>query len=267
RRGLPRGPPARAPSIRTGCRARGRSRGSPARSAAGPARSRIAGTDWRRAGIRRAWASGARYRSGRAARPGSGSRGSRPRRSASGPPRRARRARGAAGARGKPGVRPAAVSTLVNVLGESLATGLGQIDVADRVDPETVSRGRVEARQDLAVSIEDADRRPQLAHVGHLLRVEVDVGRPMDIAPLGDELPARVEHLDAAVLPVADVDESLRVDPQAVGQVELAGLLLARRAPRREQGALRREAMHAAVAVAVRDVEIARRRRDHLGGL
>src|SRR5467141_3217155 len=91
----------------------------------------------------------------------------------------------------------------------------------DRVDPEPVTRGRVEAREHLAVSIEDADGRPELADVGDLLGVEVNIGRAMDIAPLGNELAAPVEHLDAAVLPIADVHESLRVDPQAMRQVEL----------------------------------------------
>src|SRR5438128_10706302 len=100
----------------------------------------------------------------------------------------------------------AACSALVRVLGEPLSAGLGEIDVADGVDPEPVARGRVEARQHLAAPVEDADRWSQLAHVGDLPRVEVDVRRAMDVPPLRDELALGGEHLDAAILPVANVD-------------------------------------------------------------
>src|SRR5438128_2915406 len=76
----------------------------------------------------------------------------------------------------------AACSALVRVLGEPLSAGLGEIDVADGVDPEPVARGRVEARQHLTAPIEDANRWPQLADVGDLARIEVDIGGAMDAA-------------------------------------------------------------------------------------
>src|SRR5262249_56341869 len=75
------------------------------------------------------------------------------------------------------------------------------------------------------------------------------------------------EDLGAAVLPVTDIHRAVGPDPEAVRQVELPRRLFARIAPGGDQAAVLREAMHAAVAVAVRDVEIARWRRDHLGGL
>src|SRR5262245_60659337 len=76
-------------------------------------------------------------------------------------------------------------SSLVNVLGEPLAPGFSEIDVAGGIDPEPVARARrVEAGQHLAAPIHDADRRPLLADVRHLLLVEIDVGRLHDVAPL-----------------------------------------------------------------------------------
>src|SRR5207237_9736364 len=106
--------------------------------------------------------------------------------------RRARAARAAAGATGKPHVRPAAASTLVHVLRQSLASRLREVDVADRVHPAPVARRRVEARQHLAASIEDADGRPELADVGDLPRAEGGGCRTMDGAPPGEELRPRV---------------------------------------------------------------------------
>src|SRR5215510_1167333 len=49
--------------------------------------------------------------------------------------------------------------------------------------------------------------------------------------------------------------------------MELARCLLAGRPPRGDQGAVLREAVHPAVPVSVRDIEIAGRGGDHLGGL
>src|SRR5215510_2958730 len=83
---------------------------------------------------------------------------------------------------------PMGISVLVYVLGEPLASGFGEIDVADGIDPEPVARARrVEAGEHLAAPIHDADRRPLLTDVGDLLLVEVDVGRLHNVAPLRDE--------------------------------------------------------------------------------
>src|SRR5262249_61963713 len=106
-----------------------------------------------------------------------------------------------------------------------------------------------EASQHLAALLHHADGRPLLAHVGDLLRVEGDVRRLDDVPPLGEELARPREDLDPAVLAVADVHLPLLVDPEAVRQMELAGLLLAGLAPGVEQRALAREPVHAAVAV------------------
>src|SRR5262249_4596146 len=82
------------------------------------------------------------------------------------------------------------LSVLVYVLGETFAPGFGEIDVADGIDPEPVARARrVEAGQHLAAPLHDADRRPLLADVGHLLLVEMDVGRLIAVAPLPPQLP------------------------------------------------------------------------------
>src|SRR5262245_62704602 len=113
----------------------------------------------------------------------------------------------------------------------------------------------LEAREHLAALLQHADRWPLLADVGDLLRVEIDVGRLVDVTPLSQELARRREDLDAAVLAVADVHLALAIDPEAVRQVELARLFLAGLPPRIQQGPLAREPMHPAVAVAVCGVQ------------
>src|SRR5438034_3802637 len=103
-----------------------------------------------------------------------------------------------------------------------------------------------------------------MPHTAVVLCFTVAPPRAISTLSLHDALPI---YLDPAVLAVADVDAALLVHPQAVREMELAGLHLAGRAPRRQQAALGLEAMDAAVAVAVRDVQVARRRRHHLGRL
>src|SRR5262249_23588431 len=71
----------------------------------------------------------------------------------------------------------------------------------------------------------------------------------------------------AVIFPVADIDRALVVYYQAVRQVELVRLRLARLAPRRNQPAIGGKAMHAGVAVAVSHVQVARRGWDQLGGI
>src|SRR5262249_59851837 len=118
-----------------------------------------------------------------------------------------------------------------------------------RIDPEPVARTRrVEPGEHRAGPFQDADRRPLLADVGHLLLVEPDVGRLLDVAPLRDELALGGEDLDPAVLPVTDIHRAVGPDPEAVRQVELPRRLLARVAPGGDEAAVLRAAMHAGVA-------------------
>jgi hypothetical protein len=97
---------------------------------------------------------------------------------------------------------------------------------------------------------------PQLGNVGASLRVEHEVGRALRVGPLAQILAVGTEDLDAIVLAVAHEHTAVGGDGDAVGDEELAGAL-ARRAPRALELAGRRELVHAAVAVAVGDVEIA----------
>ena len=75
-----------------------------------------------------------------------------------------------------------------------------------------------------------------------------------------------VDDLDAVVFAVADQHPALVVDPDPVGQLVLARLLSARYAPRAQQVALSVELVDAAVAVAVRDEDVAVGGRGDSGG-
>src|SRR5205814_6849489 len=85
-----------------------------------------------------------------------------------------------------------------------------------------------------------ADPPPQLGDVDAAGRVEPDLGRALDVAPLLDEGALSCEDLDPAVLAVGDQDAAVGGHRDAVGQVELAragaGL-----APRMHELAGRRE--------------------------
>ena len=89
----------------------------------------------------------------------------------------------------------------------------------------------------------------------------------MDIGPDGLELTIAVKDLDAVVLPVAYEHRAVIIDQQAVGQVEMARLRLARLSPGRLQLAVRREPVDPGIAIAVRDVEVTRRGGDQLAGV
>ena len=65
-----------------------------------------------------------------------------------------------------------------------------------------------------------------------------------------------VEHLHAVVLAVGDIDPTIGIGADVVDDVEFA-LAGARSAPRMQQFAVRRIFVHARVAVAVRDVDLA----------
>ena len=99
-----------------------------------------------------------------------------------------------------------------------------------------------------------------LADVEAALRaaLQVEPGGAMHVDPLRLELAVAGADLDAVVLAVGDVDPAVGFAADVVGDVELARIG-ARLAPREEQLAVRRELVHARVAVAVGDVEIALR--------
>src|SRR2546426_7232627 len=97
---------------------------------------------------------------------------------------------------------------------------------------------------------------PELRDEGAAFRVENEVGRALDVRPLAEILALGAEDLDAIILAVADIDAAVGAHRDAVGEIELAGP-----GSRDAPGALalprRREAVDAAVAVPVADVEIA----------
>src|SRR5712692_11541359 len=97
---------------------------------------------------------------------------------------------------------------------------------------------------------------PELRDEGAAFRVEDEVGRALDVRPLAEILALGAEDLDAIVLAVADEDPAVGGHGDAVGEIELAGPG-SRDAPGALALARRREAVDAAIAIAVADVEIA----------
>src|SRR6266852_9581979 len=155
------------------------------------------------------------------------------------------------------------------------------VDVATRVDSQPMRRhelarlepGRALAqpRQHLALVTVDADPRSYVVYVvvdAHTAADLADVEAALrtglheqargtvHVVPLRLELAVAVEHLDAMVLAVGDVDPPVRVAADVVRDVELARVG-AGLTPRAEQRAVRRVLVHARVAIAVGDVEIA----------
>src|SRR2546425_392070 len=162
---------------------------------------------------------------------------------------------------------------------------LAHVDVAARVHGEAVRGGEAARhagvraappREHASVPVVDADttvprlldrsmatRRlalvpPQLGDVGAALRVEHEVRGALGVRPLREVLALGAEDLDAIVLAVADEDAAIRVDGDAMRQVELARPG-ARYAPGLLELAGRREAMHPTVAVPIGDIEVAPR--------
>src|SRR5262249_52037071 len=72
------------------------------------------------------------------------------------------------------------------------------------------------------------------------------------------------EELDSTIFTIRHVDNTFRIDCDAVGKVKLTGPA-ARLAPRRQEPAVGREAMDAGVAVAVGDVQLSARRQGEVG--
>ena len=83
-----------------------------------------------------------------------------------------------------------------------------------------------------------------------------DVVGAAHAGPLAEEVALGREDLDALVRPVGDVELAVIVEGDAVRQVELA-LAMARRAPRLDEPAVARKAVHAGVAVAVGHIDVA----------
>ena len=72
----------------------------------------------------------------------------------------------------------------------------------------------------------------QLRHVHRQVVVDVDVAGPRQVGPLLQEVAFGVENLHTVVLAVGHEHPPVGVHPDPVGDVELAGSGLPRRAPR-----------------------------------
>ena len=86
--------------------------------------------------------------------------------------------------------------------------------------------------------------------------IGAEPARPVQVVPLAQVLPAAVEDLHARVLAIGDVDEAGGVGGDVVRDVEAAGVG-ARLAPGQQVATLGIELVHARVAVAVGDVDVA----------
>ena len=95
--------------------------------------------------------------------------------------------------------------------------------------------------------------------VGVLAAATAQRAGPMQIVPLRLVFAVAVEHLHAMILAVGDIDPAVGVGCDVMHDVELAGIA-ARLAPGLEQLAVGRVFVHAGIAVAVGDVDLALRR-------
>src|SRR5690606_8285544 len=91
-----------------------------------------------------------------------------------------------------------------------------------------------------------------------------EVARHVEPGPLGHESALRVEHLDALILAVGDVDLVATVDGDEMDDGERAGPGSGL-PPGAQQRAIGCEAMDAAIAIAVRNVDLAVRREGDAG--
>src|SRR4051794_28549289 len=127
------------------------------------------------------------------------------------------------------------------------------------------------AADQLSLMINDADPRSEVGDVAanrgggaNLADIEdrlvpirhTEATGAMQVLPLGLELTVGVEHLDAGVLAVRDIDPAVGIATDVVDDVELA-LAGPWCAPRHEQLAVRRVFVDAGVAIAVRHVNLA----------
>src|SRR5215831_11688608 len=87
------------------------------------------------------------------------------------------------------------------------------------------------------------------------LLIETNAVRAMDVVPHGDKFAVRVKNLDTMAFPIRDVDVVIFIDDYIVRPDELTWID-ARRAPGEQVPSLRGEFMDAAIAVAIRDVQM-----------
>src|SRR6185437_3671922 len=169
------------------------------------------------------------------------------------------------------------------------ARDLADIDGARRIDGDAVRRDELarpalareiaDARQKLALVRHDAEARPdarhllidlaagpELADVAHRFRGigHAEAAGAVDVVPLRLVAALAVEHLDAVVLAVGDIDPAIGVGDDVVHDVELAGPG-AGLAPGEEQLAVVRVFVHARIAIAVGDIDLLLRRERGVG--
>src|SRR6266511_3918112 len=129
-----------------------------------------------------------------------------------------------------------------------------------------------EARQSLACLVVDVDsiaeiwrffihtqswpELPDVAYRIFFCIVHVERAGTMHVVPLRLVFAVAVENLNAVILAIRDVDPTFLVGANVVHDVELSGIGT-RFSPRQQQFAVRRIFMHARIAVAVRNINIA----------
>src|SRR5260221_1049187 len=164
------------------------------------------------------------------------------------------------------------------------------IDVALRIQREAVRREEfsglearavlaAKPRDPLALGVNDGQARTQIRNLAidrHaraelandkirlLAAAAVQRTGAMQIIPLRLVSAVAVEHLHAVVLTVRDIDKTVGVGCDVVDDIELAGIA-AGLAPAFQQLPIRRAFVHAGIAVAVRDIDLALRRQRGVG--
>ena len=101
-----------------------------------------------------------------------------------------------------------------------------------------------------------ADVPPQLGHISAALRIEHQVRGALGVRPLAEVLAVGTEDLDAVALAVAHEDAPIGGARNAMRQIKLPRSA-SRLAPRVLQLPGRRKAVHARIAVTIRNVVIA----------
>src|SRR4029077_14720124 len=132
---------------------------------------------------------------------------------------------------------------------------LHDVDIATRVAPDSVTgpMDRVTpTRQPLAVERQDADHAAVvLGDVNDVVRIDIKERRADQFGrPDLQQFSLLIEHLHAIVLAIGDQQPSAPIDPHAMRQIELPRRL-ARLAPREQMLRVRRDLMHARIAVTI----------------
>ena len=134
---------------------------------------------------------------------------------------------------------------------------MGKIMAGELVDCRAAARrhmGRNEDHKLMFVPDAHARGRPLQRGLGDVKIAVLRLGYVVGAGHIGPhvyELTVGSEYLDATVLPIANVDQTLFIDQQAVGQVEFSGAALAGNTPGLDQLPIFGKAMYPAVAVAV----------------